>query len=79
MAAGTLATPGSKYGPCKSECKHVDCYETKRMAYSLCDLCGLSIGYDVRFYTNRGRPGELVHARCLEEVAAQTGVKVAQR
>jgi len=46
------------------------------MAYALCDLCGLSIGYGVRFYTNRGRPGELVHARCLEEVARQTGVGV---
>ena len=73
MAAGTLAAPGTKYGPCKKECKHTDCTNTRQMAESICPECKKPIGYETRFYKlHKGEllPGSdfegLVHAACIE-------------
>lgn len=64
MAAGTLAGPGTAFGPCEGECFHVDCEETRRMAAAECLICGKPIGYDTRFY--RRSPHTFVHAVCAE-------------
>jgi len=69
MAAGYLSKPGAKYGPCERGCLHTDCAGLRRMANSICGLCGQPIGYEVRIY-NEGEPGKddnLAHAVCLEE------------
>ncbi len=49
MAWAILSRPGTKYGPCKKECKHVDCAETRRQAAALCGYCGKPIGYGYKF------------------------------
>jgi hypothetical protein len=68
MAAGILAKPGTDPGPCKGECHHRDCAETRRMAASTCRICGKPIGYERRFYrAPDGPPGALLHAICLED------------
>ena len=64
MAAGRLPFPGTEFGPCVEECKHLDCAETRRMATSVCHYCQTEIGYDKRFYLE---DGQFVHAACLEE------------
>lgn len=65
MAAGTLARPGTEYGPCAGECNHKDCAETRRMAETECHYCQTRIGYDRRFYQEPD--DRLVHASCLED------------
>ena len=70
MAAGILQKPGTKGGPCETECKHRDCAMTREDAAKVCRRCGKAIGYETRFY-NDG-PGHLVHALC-EEKAAERG------
>mgnify|MGYP001574261816 CR=1 FL=1 len=74
MAAGTLASPGTPFGPCANTagravnddgsvvCTHTDCLATITMAHAACALCSQPINYDTRFYD---RP--LRHARCEEE------------
>jgi len=64
MAAGTLSAPGTKYGPCKKTCKHLDCAKTRLMADELCRHCLNPIGYEVRFYQLDDKT--LVHAHCIE-------------
>lgn len=65
MAAGILPKPGSKYGPCKKKCEHIDCQRTRFEAWSKCRICNEAIGYNVRFY--REDNNGLVHANCLED------------
>lgn len=69
MAAISLASPGTKYGPCKAPCQHRDCAATRLMAESICRLCGKPIGYDTRCYADPDSPDPLasVHASCLED------------
>lgn len=50
MAAGVIAKPGTEYGPCLSECKHLDCAESRKQAETLCPICNKKIGYDRRFF-----------------------------
>jgi hypothetical protein len=64
MAAGTLPSPGTEYGPCADSCQHRDCALTRSEAATGCKLCGEAIGYETRYY-NDNEYG-LVHARCLE-------------
>jgi len=70
MAVGYLPEIGSESGPCKDDCGHVDCAETKRMLLTECRWCDLSIGYR-GFYndTPDGEPAwsRLVHATCHED------------
>ena len=68
MAAGRLPSPGTAFGPCEKECKHLDCQMTKSMANSTCHYCSCSIGYENRFYQiERNGLRVLVHADCHEE------------
>lgn len=73
MASGTLAKPGSSFGPCEEDCEHTDCALTRKMAAEKCPLCLYPIGYETHFYEetlNKGEASErkaLVHATCLDE------------
>ena len=70
MTAGILPKPGSKLGPCKGTCKHIDCAETRGRAESSCLYCRQAIGYGVRVYQH----GEYtVHAVCHEDAAEKGG------
>lgn len=72
MAAGNLPAPGTKYGPCKGPCDHLDCAATIRMASTPCRICGECIGYGIRFYMESEpevRPRALVHADEAEREA----------
>ena len=80
MAAGTLPKPGLRVrrggrwveiGPCVGPCEHKDCAQTRAMAESRCRLCGVKIGYEVRFYRDpdADSPAVIVHADCLEDAA----------
>lgn len=66
MAAGVLPKPGSKTGPCKIACSHIDCQETRERAASHCLYCRKAVGYGVRVYQHGAYT---VHARCHEEAA----------
>jgi hypothetical protein len=62
MAAGRLPEPGSEFGPCIGECKHLDCAEVRHDAAALCAMCKTAIGYGVAFFRVMNR--ELVHEQC---------------
>jgi hypothetical protein len=64
MAAGQLQKPGTKYGPCKSDCTHRDCAETRTMAEALCRICSYRIGYETLFF-QEGSVRALVHEACV--------------
>lgn len=66
MAAGILPEPGSEYGPCLQLCEHSDCRLTRSMAESACEICGLEIGYNTRFYKT-DKLNVFVHAICREK------------
>jgi hypothetical protein len=66
MAAGILAAPGTKVGPCRGKCQHIDCNETRERAESRCIYCREKVGYRVRVYQHGDYT---VHARCHEEAA----------
>jgi len=55
---------GDKYGPCKTDCKHKDCAEARKMARSICPKCQKAIGYEIRFYKIEDA---YIHADCVEE------------
>src|SRR6185369_1793970 len=61
-----LAAPGTQYGPCASECPHVECAVMRRRAATLCNLCNHPIGYNQRFFNDAGR---LVHTLCWYDCA----------
>jgi len=63
MAWGILAKPGSKHGPCKGTCAHVDCAANRKTAEALCPDCGKSIGWNTPFVYYQGKPW---HNSCLE-------------
>lgn len=70
VAAGALAAPGTKFGPCATECQHTDCAATREMAGTACRKCGESIGYDRRFFIEDDK--QFIHYLCeLEELEAQ--------
>ena len=73
MAASLLSKPGSKLGPCAGECRHLDCFETRRTADSKCPICEEPIGYDRLYYLTDVREDGRVysHADCFE-MAAET-------
>jgi hypothetical protein len=64
MAAAILPRPGAPTGPCKQDCNHKDCAETRHMAAELCTHCHHPIGFGVRFYRD---DDHLVHALCFEQ------------
>lgn len=63
MAAIRVPPPGTRCGPCTTECQHRDCAQARRDAAATCALCVEPIGYDTRYYEDKG---EHVHAVCLE-------------
>lgn len=79
MAAGTLPAPGSKVGPCKTDCNHRDCAITRCMAAAPCLCCRRPIGFECAFYQPFGPPERawqadlsswsqrLAHASCYEQ------------
>ena len=74
-----IRKPGKKYGPCKVECPHRDCAESRRIAtVCTCRLCDKTIGWETRFYIDPDDPpGVLVlpnyvHADCLEDLVHGT-------
>jgi hypothetical protein len=74
MAAGVLQKPGTKLGPCKAQCKHRDCGQTRSDAAALCRLCQKPIGYGSQFYRSR-LTEELAHAVCLEVAIEQNDAR----
>lgn len=70
MAAGALAEPGTKFGPCAGECAHRDCAATRATALAPCGICTEPIGYDRAFYRGTLDSEEgWSHAVCLETAA----------
>lgn len=65
MAAGRLPAPGTEFGPCAEDCKHIECKQTRDMSGEECHYCTARIGYEVRFYQLPDKT--LVHARCHED------------
>lgn len=54
MAAGFLSPPGTEFGPCIDDCQHTDCAESRKIAASVCPICGEEIGYNRRFFREAG-------------------------
>jgi hypothetical protein len=52
-----LPKPGAKDGPCKGNCKHLDCKATKQEAECLCTHCQKPIGFETKFYIDRPESG----------------------
>ena len=51
MAASSIATPGSEYGPCVDRlCGHADCEANRQAAECICRICNQPIGYDTKYY-----------------------------
>ena len=62
-----LAAPGTDAGPCKEECKHLDCAAVKKRAGTPCVICGEPIGYETKMYflsTVSENPEKMSHALC---------------
>ena len=59
-----LAPPGSRYGPCRTDCPHPRCKRSRRAAATICGQCGLEIGYDVNHTADPAKAGALVHSAC---------------
>jgi hypothetical protein len=69
MASGTLAAPGTKYGPCEGACEHRDCSHARQMAAVVCRICEQPIGFEKMFYDEHLHGKlcvDLVHAFCAE-------------
>jgi hypothetical protein len=75
MAAGILPKPGTKHGPCKAKCGHVDCGQTKTDAVTQCRFCLKPIGYSTRYVRARF-DGCLAHEVCLEEAVERNDARV---
>jgi hypothetical protein len=77
MAAGVLPKPGSKVGPCKAKCEHIDCAETRASAVAPCRFCAKAIGYDVRFVRAR-LSGALAHETCIEAAVERNDARLGE-
>ena len=76
MAASPgLPKPGTKLGPCKGGCVHIDCRHTIQDAQTACRFCLKPIGYETPFYRAR-LDGKLAHAVCLELAVEQNDARV---
>lgn len=73
MAAGTIQKPGSKFGPCKKACEHIDCAASRNIAKAACVYCSKPIGYVTAYYREAWVESEerynFSHAVCGEEAA----------
>jgi hypothetical protein len=59
-----LAPPGSRYGPCQTDCPHPRCKRSRRTATAICRHCGQEIGYEVDHRADAATAGALVHSTC---------------
>lgn len=69
-----IQKPGKKFGPCKGQCSHKDCSQSRSIAtICVCRLCNKVIGWEAPFYMDPdAAPLTLddlryVHADCLED------------
>lgn len=77
MAAAKIPAPGTQYGPCVDECKHLDCKASREQAAALCGLCKKPIGYETYWFVLRARVpavGEAempAHEACFHDATNQ--------
>jgi hypothetical protein len=77
MASGILQKPGTKLGPCKGKCKHLDCAATRADAAAPCRFCQKPIGYGDNFFRAR-LSGALGHGRCVEEAMDRNDARLGE-
>ena len=65
--AVVVSPPGTKYGPCKEPCNHVDCAASRGQASALCVYCGKPIGYASAWITEQNR--SVAHWTCALDAA----------
>lgn len=65
MAAISNPEPGSQYGPCDGECKHIDCSATRADARRSCTVCMYPIGYNRMWWMVEDQP---MHRECTPEL-----------
>lgn len=63
MAWSMIPTPGTKYGPCKEECSHKDCNQSRSIANKICPYCNQFIGYEKPFCIDENK--NTCHYSCL--------------
>jgi hypothetical protein len=66
-----LASPGSRYGPCQTDCIHPRCKRSRRAAATICRQCGQEIGYNVNHIADPAKAGALVHSKCQPDAVEQ--------
>lgn len=66
MAWAILNRAGTKFGPCRGYCGHVDCNETRRLAGQGCPGCRKVIGYGKPYTTI---DGVVWHFECAQDAA----------
>jgi hypothetical protein len=64
VAASRIPRPGTKYGPCKEACAHIDCKAQREEAKTNCEFCHSAIGFGREFYYLSA--DDLAHAECYE-------------
>ena len=68
MAASNIPAPGTEFGPCEGECKHIDCAVSRKMAAMTCRICGEPIGYERGYFVEQATvPPIAVHSACLSD------------
>lgn len=51
MGYWIISKPGSKFGPCKDPCDHLDCKDNRDMINSECELCKKKLEYEEKFFS----------------------------
>lgn len=66
MGWSIVPEPGTKYGPCKDDCEHLDCADWRRVIGSPCSICGEPIepGQAIQYDTDPEQPA---HTGCVWE------------
>jgi hypothetical protein len=59
-----LASPGTRYGPCQTDCTHPRCKKSRKAAATICLQCGQEIGYEVNHAADFAKAGALIHSAC---------------
>jgi hypothetical protein len=75
MAASLIAKPGTKFGPCKDACEHVDCRQSRELVNTCCFFCHSRIGYNKMFVTSGKRAA---HDTCCELAVENGDARVQQ-
>lgn len=75
MAASILPVPGTKLGPCKAKCKHIDCAETRAIAAEPCRFCNKPLGFGSAWFKS-ALFGCVAHRHCLEDAVERNDARV---